>query len=119
MVDPPGFFPLIVRGGRGIKAAHDGDTLTLQFGKSPVAAGDPSTYGRMPLGSAAWVDRPLNDAEPAVVKQEMSQSDAEDVVSVLGIDDRFWMFLSSNTNTGHFQVHRSEPAFMRVIIDDG
>ena len=58
-MDPPGFFPLIVRGGRGIRAAHDGDTLTLQFGKSPVAAGDPSTYGRMPLGTAAWADRPI------------------------------------------------------------
>jgi hypothetical protein len=118
-VDPPGFFPLIVRGGQGVTATHDGGTLTVRFRKSPVAAGDPKTYRNMPHGSAAWVDRPLNDAEPAVVKQEMSQSDAEDVVSVLGIDDRFWMFLSSNTNTGHFQVHRSEPAFMRVIIDEG
>ena len=113
MVDPPGFFPLIVRGGRGIRAAHDGGTLTLQFGKSPVAAGDPSSYGGMPLGTAAWVDRPLNDAEPAVLKQEISESDAESVVSVLGIDSRFYMFMCSNTNAGHFQVHRSEPAFMQ------
>ena len=117
-MDPPGFFPLIVRGGRGIRSAHDGDTLTVQFGKSPVAAGDPSTYGQMPLGSAASVDRPLNDAEPAVVKQELSRSDADSVVSVLKIDDRFWMFMCSNTNTGHFQVHRSEAAFMQVRIDD-
>jgi hypothetical protein len=112
-VDPEGFFPLIVRGGRDIRAAHDGDTLTIQFGKSPVAAGDPSTYGRMPHASAAWVDRPLNDAEPAVVKQKLSRSDAESVVSVLDIEDRFWMFLSSNTNTGHFEAFRSEAAFMR------
>jgi hypothetical protein len=112
-VDPEGFFPLIVRGGRDIRAAHDGDTLTIQFGKSPVAAGDPSTYGRMPHASAAWVDRPLNDAEPAVVKQKLSRSDAESVVSVLDIEDRFWMFMSSNTNTGHFEVVRSEAAFMQ------
>jgi hypothetical protein len=118
-VDPPGFYPLIVRGGRGIRAGYDGSTLTVQFGKSPVAAGDPSSYGRMPHGSAAWVDRPLNDAEPAVVKQQLSRSDAEDVVSVLRMQDRFWLFLSSNTNTGHFQVFRSEAAFMRVKIDDG
>jgi hypothetical protein len=73
----------------------------------------------MPLGTAAWVDRPLNDAEPSVLKQQMSKSDAEDAVSVLGLDSRFWMFMCSNTNTGHFQVHRSEPAFMQVTIDDG
>jgi hypothetical protein len=116
-MDPEGFFPLIVRGGRGVTVRHDGSTLTVQFRKSPVAAGEPATYGRMPLGSAAWVDRPLNDAEPFVVKQQMSRSDAESVAAVLRITDRFWKFVCSNTNTGHFQTFRSEPAFMLVPID--
>jgi hypothetical protein len=116
-VDPEGFFPLIVRGGRGLAAQHDGDTLTIQFRKSSVAAGDPSTYGAMPIGSAAWVDRPLNDAEPSVLKQQMNESDAAETIGVLGNDVRFWKFVCSNTNAGHFDVFRSEPAFMQVKID--
>jgi hypothetical protein len=118
-MDPQGFFPLIVRGGRGVTASHDGSTLTVQFRKSQVAAGDPSTYGRMPLGSGAWVDRPVNDAEPFVLKQRMSQSDAASAIAVLRNGERFWMFLSSNTNNGFFEVFRSEPAFKRVVIDHG
>ena len=61
----------------------------------------------MPLGSAAWVDRPLNDAEPFVVKQQMSRSDAESAAAVLRISDRFWKFVCHNTNTGHFAAFRS------------
>jgi hypothetical protein len=116
-MDPKGFFPLIVRGGRGVTATYDGTTLTVQFRKSAVAAGEPATYGRVPLGSAAWVDRPLSDAEPFVVKQQMSRSDAESAAAVLRISDRFWKFVCHNTNTGHFAAFRSEPAFMQVIVD--
>ena len=117
-MDPEGFFPLIVRGGRGVTASHDGSTLTIQFRKSGVAAGEPATYGRMPVGSAAWVDRPLNDAEPFVVKQPMSRSDAESAAAVLRITDRFWKFVCHNTNNGHFEAFRSEPAFKQGGIID-
>jgi hypothetical protein len=72
----------------------------------------------MPLGSAAWVDRPVNDAEPSVLMQQMSQADAASPIAVLRINDRFWKFVCRNTNTGHFEVLRSEPAFMQVKIDD-
>ena len=116
-MDPPGFFPLIVRGGRGVTATHDGGTLTVQFRKARVAAGTPETYGRMPIGSAAWVDRPLNDAEPPTLKQQMNEQDAANIIAVLRNESRFWKFLCSNTNTGHFAVHRSEAAFMVVKID--
>jgi hypothetical protein len=116
-MDPEGFFPLIVRGGRSVTATYDGSTLTVQFRKSGVAAGESATYGRMPLGSAAWVDRPLNDAEPFVVKQQMSRSDAESAAAVLRISDRFWKFVCHNTNNGSFDAFRSEPAFMQVLID--
>lgn len=116
-MDPEGFFPLIVRGGRGVTAAYEGDTLTVQFRKSPVAAGDPTTYGQMPLGSAAWVDRPVNDAEPSVVKQQMNDTDAAETMAVLRNDVRFWNFVCSNTNAGHFEAFRSEPAFMQTKID--
>jgi hypothetical protein len=118
MADPPGFFPLIVRGGRGVTAGYEGGALTIQFRKSPVAAGDPTTYGRMPPGSAAWVDRPVNDAEPSLVKQQMNETDAAETRAVLRNDVRFWKFVCSNTNTGHFEAVRSEPAFMQTIIDD-
>jgi hypothetical protein len=117
-MDPPGFFPLIVRGGQGVTGAHDGGTLTVRFRKSRVAAGDPTTYGRLPPGSAAWVDRPVNDAEPSVLKQQMNQADAANTIAVLRNSERFWMFLCSNTNAGFFEVFRSEPAFKRQIIDE-
>lgn len=115
-MDPPGWFPLIVRGGRGVDATHDGGTLTVRFHRSPVAAGNPTTYGRMPHGSGAWVDRPLNDAEPLVLQQPMDEGDADSAMSVLRINDRFWNFVCRNTDTGHFEVLRSEPAFMQVKI---
>src|SRR6266566_1376052 len=116
-MDPPGWFPLIVRGGHGVSATYDGSTLTVQFRKSSVAAGNPTTYRNMPFGSAAWVDRPLNDAEPFALRQQMNGTDAESAIEVLRINDRFWNFVCRNTNTGHFEVLRSEPAFMQVPID--
>lgn len=116
-MDPPGWFPLIVRGGRGVNATYDGSTLTVQFRKARVAAGNPTTYGRMPLGSAAWVDRPLNGAEPSVLRQQVNRNDAASVIGVLRIDVRFWKFVCRNTNVGHFEVLRSEPAFMQQKID--
>lgn len=117
-MDPQGFFPLIVRGGRGVTATHDGSALSVRFRRSQVAAGDATTYGHMPLGSAAWTDRPVNDAEPALLKQQMSQADATNVIGVLRNGERYWMFLSSNTNAGFFEVFRSEQTFSRHIIDD-
>jgi hypothetical protein len=116
-MDPDGFFPLIVRGGRGVTARHDGATLTVEFRKARVGAGEPETYMRLPAGSAAWVDRPLNADEPFVLRQQMDGSDAADVIAVLHNEVRFWMFLCANSNTGHFNVHRSEPAFAQVAID--
>jgi hypothetical protein len=71
----------------------------------------------MPAGSAAWVDRPLNDAEPVVVKQPMDGTAAAEAIAVLRNDARFWKFVSSNTNTGHFEAVRSEPAFAEVKFD--
>jgi hypothetical protein len=118
-MDPPGFFPLIVRGGRGVSATHDGGTLTVQFRKSRAAAGNPTTYNKMPSGSGAWVDRPLNADEPFVLKQQMDGADAEEPIAVLRNQARFWKFVCSNTNTGHFEVFRSEPAFAEVVIDRG
>jgi len=59
----------------------------------------------------------LNDAEPFALRQQMNGTDAESAIEVLRINDRFWNFVCRNTNTGHFEVLRSEPAFMQVPID--
>jgi len=59
-----------------------GDTLTVRFRKARAAAG-PERYGRMPIGSAAWVDRLLNNDEPFVLKQQMDASDAANTIAVL------------------------------------
>ena len=88
-MDPPGWFPLIVRGSGAVNASFDGATLTVRFRKAGVAAGDPTTYNRMPLGSAAWVDRPLNDAEPSVLLQQMNPDDAASAMGVLRNEVRF------------------------------
>jgi hypothetical protein len=110
-MDPAGNFPLIVRGGRGVNLTYDDGTLSVQFGKSPVAAGEPTTYGRMRIGSAAWVDRPLNVAEPSVVRQQMTRDRANEVDGVLRNNVGFWNFVCHNTNAGHFEAVRSERVF--------
>lgn len=115
--DPPGFFPLIVRGGPGVSATVESGILTVQFRKSSVAAVNPTKYMRMPVGSAAWVDRPLNNAEPFVLKQRVSRQLAATIIDVLRNKVRFWKFLSRNTNAGSFEVLRSEPVFAQVRID--
>jgi hypothetical protein len=115
--DPPGWFPLIVRGGMGVTATYESGTLTVRFRKARVAAGDPTEYGRMPPGSAAWVDRPLNDTEPFVLKQRVNQQVAGSVIEVLRNEVRFWKFVCQNTNDGYFDVLRSEATFQRVSID--
>jgi hypothetical protein len=103
--DPPGYYPLIVRGGPGLTRTFANNTLTLQFQKSPVAANK-----NMPFGSAAWVDRPLNKAEPFVVKQRANQELARTIIAALSNKVRFWQFLCRNTNAGYFEVLRSEAA---------
>ena len=115
-MDPPGNFPLIVRGGRGVTLTYDGGTLSVHFEKSPVAAGEPTTFGNMRAGSAAWVDRPVNEAEPSVVRQQMSLDQANEINGVLR-NNGFWKFVCHNTNAGYFEVLRSEPAFMSVRLD--
>ena len=59
----------------------------------------------------------MNDAEPVVLKQQMNGTDAANISAVLRNEVRFWKFMCSNTNAGHFEVFRSEPAFMEQIID--
>ncbi|HEY5704937.1 MAG TPA: hypothetical protein VIS96_05120 [Terrimicrobiaceae bacterium] len=108
---------MLVRGGKGVTATFEGDTLTVRFRKASVPAGDPTKYMRMPVGSAAWVDRPLNDTEPFILKQRANRQLAGTVIEVLRNKVRFWKFLCRNTNAGYFEVLRSEPVFAQVPID--
>ena len=71
----------------------------------------------MPVGSAAWVDRPLNKAEPFVVKQRINQKGATTIIEVLQNKVRFWNFICRNTNAGYLEARRSEAVFAQVRID--
>jgi hypothetical protein len=71
----------------------------------------------MPSGSAAWVDRLVNGAEPSALLQQIDGADAESIMRVLRLSDRFWVFVCRNTNNGSFETLRSEAAFMQVAID--
>ena len=104
--DPPGYYPLIVRGGPGLTPAFRATLSPCNSPLSPVAAGDPRTYMRMPVGSAAWVDRPVNKAEPFVLKQRANQKLAGTITEVLRNKVRFWKFICRNTNAGYFEVIR-------------
>lgn len=115
---PAGWFPLIVRGGQGLDSRYADGVLTLRFHKSPVAAGNSNTFDRLPSSSGAWVDRPVNSAEPSVLMQRMDEVSASNVMRTLRNVDRFWKFGCRNTNTGHFEVLRSEPTSKSVKFDD-
>jgi hypothetical protein len=107
-MDPPGWFPLIVHGGGGVNPTYEDDgTVTVQFRKARHAAGKPTEYGNMPTGTAAWVDRPVNDAEPSVLRQQMNDDAAADLIQVLR-EGGWWKFVCRNTNAGYFEVLRSE-----------
>jgi hypothetical protein len=47
----------------------------------------------------------------------VNETDAAETIAVLRNKVRFWMFMCSNTNMGHFEVFRSEAAFSQQIID--
>ena len=65
------YWPMIVRGGHGVTTSYADGVLTVQIRKAHVAAGEPLHYGHLPVGSAAWVDRPLNANEPFDLKQRI------------------------------------------------
>ena len=115
MADPADFFPLIVRGRGGIIADYEGGTLTVQFRKSRRAAGKPTSYNDMAEGSAAWVDRPLHDDEPSVLKQQMNEADAATTIETLR-GGGFWKFVCRNTFAGEFEVFRSERAYAEANL---
>jgi hypothetical protein len=111
------YFPMIVRGGPGVTTSYTDGVLTVHIRKAHNAAGSPLDYGKLPVGSAAWVDRPLNDQEPWDLKQRIDQNSARDIMQWLRGSDAYWKFFCSNTRTGYFDVLRSEKASRAVRID--
>lgn len=110
------YWPMIVRGGRGVTTFYAEGVLTIQIRKARVAAGDPLHYGQMPVGSAAWVDRPLNADEPFDLKQKIDATGAQAIVDWLQ-GGGYWKFFCANTGAGYFDVLRSQQTAREVKID--
>jgi hypothetical protein len=106
------YWPMIVRGGRGVTTSYADGVLTVQIRKAHQAAGDrmkgPVT---LPVGSAAWVDRPLNADEPFVLKQKIDANGAQAIMHWLQDGNGYWKFFCANTNAGYFDVLRSEKSY--------
>ena len=115
--DPAGWYSLIVRGGQGVTSTYQNGTLTVNVRKARIAAGEPAKYQRLPIGSAAWVDRPMNASEPVVLKQRMDARLANNVMDALSNRVRYWRFVCRSTDRGYIEVLRSEVATPSVKID--
>jgi len=103
------YYAMIVRGGGNIVTSYDNGVLTVNLaGKARNAAGNPSNYGKLPVGSGAWVDRPLNAAEPVRLKQTIAPEQAQIIITRLRGPDNYWKFYCKNTNQGYFDVLKSE-----------
>ena len=112
-------YPLIVNGSSSLDVWWEAGSLTVKFRKSGHAAGQPQTYDRLSPGTAAWVDRPLNANEPAMLKQKMTKAEAEKAVARLRSNGGFWRFYCHANPAGYFEASRSEPAYASKSIDPG
>ena len=110
------YWPMIVRGGHGVTTSYADGVLTVQIRKAHVAAGEPLHYGHLPVGSAAWVDRPLNANEPFDLKQRIDTNGAQTIISWLQ-GGGYWKFFCANTGAGYFDVLRSEKTNSAVRFD--
>ncbi len=111
------YWPMIVRGGPGVTMSYAEGVLTVTVRKAHVAAGDSLHYGQLPVGSAAWVDRPLNANEPFYLKQTIDYASAQAIMNGLRGREGYWKFLCSNTGGGYFDVLRSERTSKSVRFD--
>lgn len=100
-------FPLNCRGGGDLVfdtliviADSDLVRLSLTFAASPTASG-PEGQGLQP-GSCAWVDRPLNDAEPRRIQFSIGTADSAPRLTV-GDSGMYWGFLAANADSGYIR----------------
>ena len=110
------YWGMIVRGGKGVATSYSNGVLTVQFGKALVAAGNSNNYGKLPIGSAAWVDRPLNAAEPSVLKYKIDEDGAQTIIDRLKNGDGYWKFNCKNAGN-YFDVRGSAYVSRSVGID--
>ena len=110
-------YPMIVRGGPGITASYANGILTVQIRKARSAAGSSLNYGKLPGGSAAWVDRPLTGAEPFVLKQKIDEQHGQVIIERLRDNNGYWKFYCRLTSSGYFEVNGSESSGVSMRID--
>lgn len=100
-------FPLDCRGGGGVvfdTLLVEPDSarvrLMLTFTAGATASG-PEGQGLEP-GACAWVDRPLNDAEPRRIQFAISTTDSAPAQTV-GNSGMYWGFLAHATDSGYLR----------------
>lgn len=125
-------FRMICKGGPGMRvrispgdARNSYQKLGLFFNKSSRPAGQKGAG--LPNGTCAWVDRPLNAAEPDILAQDIRPGYAYHVdldaskhvvrfrptnniynwVNVLHVPGKLWTFYARNTNQGELKVTQS------------
>jgi hypothetical protein len=111
------YSPMIVRGGPDLTTSYADGVLTVTIHKAHVAAGNPENYGKLAVGSAAWVDRPLSTEEPFDLKQKIDEASAQAIIDWLRNGGDYWEFFCKNTGAGYFEVLRSKKAFRAQRID--
>jgi hypothetical protein len=84
------YYAMIVRGGLGVTTSYADGVLTVTIRKAHIAAGNPLNYAKLPVGSAAWVQRPLNAAEPFYLKQNIAPTQAQAIMDCLGDSNGYW-----------------------------
>lgn len=102
-------YPLNCRGGGGLvldtihppSDAAGTVALSLTFTASPVASG-PEGQGLHP-GTCAWIDRPVNHAEPRRIWFSTALGDS---ILQLTVRDssQYWGFLAYNSDSGHLSA---------------
>ena len=96
-------YPLRIRGAASLTTTYTGGILAVEF----QPAGHKAEVGLQP-GEGSWLDRALNGNEPNVLKQNLSQDEAQFVTAYLRNPDHYATFYCSNTNQGYFQAANSE-----------
>jgi hypothetical protein len=97
-------YPLRIRGNAKLTANYENGTLSIEFRPAATKA----DTGLQP-GEGSWLDRALNRNEPHVLKQDLSQDEAQFVINYLQNPDHYATFYCANTKQGYFQAANSEP----------
>jgi hypothetical protein len=107
--------------GPGVTTSYADGVLTVTIRKAPVAAGSAYSYIKLPRGSAAWEDRPLNAQEPFEWKQKIARENAQRIMQELqgtvGTSPVFYKFPCKNTGAGYFDVFSSEITYCKRRSD--